>query len=214
MPLIEFKQVNLSFDQQPILQDFSLRIFAGEQVVIFGKSGLGKSTLLKLILGFVQPESGAVLINGQPLSGDNVQALRAQIAYVDQDTMIGEGQVLAAIKEYLAFASNRHLRVTEADIEQLMNELDLRSDLLLKNISELSGGERQRMAIVIALLLQRPLLVLDEATASLDPASKKIVIRKLTGQQNRTLLVVTHDQEWKKLPQVKLFDFKDKQWTQ
>jgi putative ABC transport system ATP-binding protein len=211
---IEFKQVNLSFDGVQILQDFNLRILPHEQIVIFGKSGLGKSTLLKLLLGFVQPESGEVLINGEVLSGDNIHRLRSQIAYVDQDTMIGEGLVLAAIREYLNFESNRHLQVDTVDIEALMSELELRPDLLNKKISELSGGERQRMALVIALLLQRPLLVLDEATASLDPASKKIVIDKLTQNTTQTLLVVTHDQEWKKLSTTKLFDFKEKQWTQ
>lgn len=213
-PIIEFRHLYLNFGQEEILRDFNLSIFPDEQVVVFGKSGLGKSTLLKLILGFVQADAGEILINGEVLSGENIQALRQQIAYVDQDTMIGDGRVDSLIEEYLSFKSNQHLQIDTKQIHQLMAELELRPDLLEKNVSELSGGQRQRIAIVLALLLDRPMIILDEATASLDPASKKIVIDKITRQKNRTLLVVTHDQEWKKMATTKLFDFKEKKWIQ
>ena len=85
---------------------------------------------------------------------------------------------------------------------------------MAKNISQLSGGERQRLALVIALLLKRPVIILDEITSSLDPNLKKKIISELLKNVDSTLLVITHDKEWQKARGVRVFDFKEKKWVQ
>lgn len=211
-PVIKFADVSLQFSQKEIFDHLNLTINSGEKVVIFGKSGIGKSSLLKLILGFVRPDSGDVYILDKKVCSNHINWVRTKVAYVDQDVMIGEGQAENLINEYFSFQANQQLTVSRKKVLSLMTEFELPSTLLQQNIQELSGGERQRLALVIALLLKRPIILLDEVTASLDPTSKKIVIANLLKQKDLTAIIVTHDQEWKKLPQVKLFDFKDQKW--
>ncbi len=211
-PVIKFADVSLQFSQKEIFDHLNLTINSGEKVVVFGRSGLGKSSLLKLILGFVRPDSGDVYVLNKKVCSNHINWVRTKVAYVDQDVMIGEGLVADLINEYFSFQANQHLAVSHEEIISLMTEFELPAAMLQQKIQELSGGERQRLALVIALLLKRPVILLDEVTASLDPTSKKIVMTNLFKHKDLTAIIVTHDQEWKKLSQVKLFDFKDKKW--
>jgi len=213
-PIIKFEKINLSYGEKEIFRDFSLEIMAGEKVVIYGKSGMGKSTLLKLILGFVRPESGKIVFNQKILNDKTINQLRQKIAYVDQDVVLGEGVVKEVIAEYFSFGVNRELALEQDKLGKLMKEFELESNLLDQEVDELSGGERQRLALVIALLLERSVMLLDEVTASLDPATKKLVVKNLVKRKDLMLIVVTHDQEWKSQKETKLFDFRSKQWIQ
>lgn len=210
--LIEFKHVSLKFGQKIIFENFNLEIKKNDKIVVFGKSGLGKSTLLKLILGFQTPAEGEILFKGQKITPKNIWQIRQQMAYVDQDVMLGEGITREVIQEYLSLKANQNLTFKKEALVELLEKFGLAEEVLDKQISELSGGERQRLGIAIALLLERSILIFDEVTASLDPQSKDLVIQELLKRKDTTLLVVTHDREWQSQRGVKIFDFKEKKW--
>jgi len=212
--IIEFRNINLSFKSKTIFKDFNFIINSGEKIIVFGKSGTGKSTLLNLLLGFKQPESGEIFFKGEKITAQNIWDIRKQIAYVDQDVMMGEGHVQKIIAEYFSFAANSKIKFTPLELTELLEKFDLEPVILTKNISQLSGGEKQRLALVVALLLKRPVMALDEVTSSLDPASKTIVIRELLKNSKSTLLIITHDEEWQYQKNVRIFDFKEKKWKQ
>ncbi len=105
-PIIHFQDIKLEFSGKKIFDDCQFSVNAHDKVVIFGKSGTGKSTLLKVILGFEQPQQGSVYIKNTKLSPQTILKLRSQIAYVDQDVMIGEGIVKEIINQYFALSVN------------------------------------------------------------------------------------------------------------
>jgi len=212
--IIEFRNINLSFKSKTIFKDFNFIINSGEKIIVFGKSGTGKSTLLNLLLGFKQPESGEIFFKGEKITAQNIWDIRKQIAYVDQDVMMGEGHVQKIIAEYFSFAANSKIKFTPLELTELLERFDLEPVILTKDIGQLSGGEKQRLALVVALLLKRPVMVFDEVTSSLDPASKTIVIRELLKNSKSTLLIITHDEEWQYQKNVRIFDFKEKKWKQ
>ena len=210
--MITFTNISLQLSGVTIFDKFNFQIDSGEKVVIFGKSGTGKSTLLRLLMGFEVPEDGSISFFGKELTAENIFQIRRQIAYVDQDVMLGEGKVRDVFQGYLRLQANQDVKFPEEKLQQELSEFDLSLSLLDKDVSHLSGGERQRMALVLAMLLHRPVMVLDEVTSALDTASKKLVINRLLREKQTTLLVVTHDLEWKKQKGVKVFDFKEKAW--
>ncbi len=213
-PLINFINVNFSFTKPPktILQNFNFSLLPKDKVVIFGPSGSGKSTLLHLILGFHQPQSGTILFRHQPLTPNHTHQLRRQTAYLDQDVVLGRGPVQQVFQDYFHFQANRHLQPTTTSFKKTLHSLGLEEKILSKEVSQLSGGERQRLALALALLLNKPILLLDEITSALDPQSKQLVVNHLTQLTDKTILLVTHDQIWKQQPGFKLFDFKEKRW--
>ncbi len=213
-PLINFDRVNFAFKSPPktILKNFTFSIFPQDKIIVFGQSGSGKSTLINLILGFQQPQSGTILYQNQPLNSTNIWQLRRQIAYVDQDATFGQGLVNQTLQEYLHFQTNKHLKLKSTEITTTLSLLGLTPSILQKDISQLSGGERQRLSLSLALLLNRPILLLDEITSALDPESKQLVVSTLNKLQSKTILLVTHDKIWQQQPHFKFFNFKEKRW--
>ncbi len=212
--LITFKNICLNFKNKNIFENFNFVINSGEKVVVFGKSGTGKSTLLNLILGFKQADSGQIIFNDQEINSQNIFEIRKQIAYIDQDVMMGEGKVEKIIAEYFSFVANSQKQFTATEMTELLETFGLDSNILKKDIGQISGGEKQRLAVVVALLLKRPVMILDEITSSLDPASKTIVIKELLKNSQSTILIITHDEEWQHQKNVRIFDFKEKKWKQ
>ncbi|PIO05644.1 ABC transporter ATP-binding protein [Candidatus Woesearchaeota archaeon CG08_land_8_20_14_0_20_43_7] len=191
--MIDFNKVNLKYKNKTILKEFSLKIEKGDKILLYGKSGIGKSTILRLLLSFISPDSGNIIYKGKPLTPEIAWQARKEIAYVSQDTDLGEGTVQEIIDEIRSFKTNKNL----SDPIQLLKEFSLDRNILKKNITELSGGERQRIAIIIALLLKRDIFLLDELTSSLDSALKKKVIEKFFGRNDATVIAISHDPGWK-----------------
>lgn len=202
--MIEFKNVSVSFEDKKIISGFSLKVSNGDKIVITGKSGLGKSTIIKLILGLILPDSGQILFNGKVLDKHHIWDLRKSAAYVNQNSDIGEGNVLKQFKRYLDFKANRNLSMD--GIKKFLMDFSLPADILNKNIEELSGGERQRIAIIIALLLNRKIFLLDEITASLDVDLKNSVADYFLNNRLWTIIAISHDEAWQNNPNVKLIE--------
>ena len=206
--VIEFAGVNLSFSGKKVIDDLSLVINSGDKVVISGKSGCGKSSLLSLVLGFVKPDSGKVVFGGVAVDGKTAWNVRREIALIDQDVSLGSGSVESFLEFVSDLKVNAHLDFSP---NKLMKFFHLQG-ILHKNLKDLSGGERQRLAIVVSVLLNRKVFFLDEVTSSLDANLKKKVADYFLKRDDWTCVIVSHDPVWLESPSVRVFDFEEKVW--
>lgn len=196
-PSIEFKDVNFSYitDTQ-VFSDFCLKINPGEKVGLVGHSGSGKSTLVSLLLRYFNVNSGAILIDSQDISNVTEDSLRKSIAAVPQDTIlfhrsirdnIGYSKSDATEEEIITASKNAHIYDF---IQSLPDGFDT---IVGERGVKLSGGQRQRIAIARAFLKDAPILILDEATSSLDSLSEKEIQKSLaTLIENKTVIAIAH----------------------
>jgi phospholipid/cholesterol/gamma-HCH transport system ATP-binding protein len=197
--MIEVRGLQKSFDGQKILDGLSFRIENGESVVIIGRSGGGKSVLLKHLIGLLQPDSGEVLIDGQNIEFMNERQLlrvRRNFGMVFQGAALFDSMTVA---ENVAFGLRRHEHLTESEIaKRVANILEI-VDLPgaeNKKPAELSGGMRKRVGLARAVVYEPQIVLYDEPTTGLDPiASDSIdnMIMRVHRQLKVTTVVVTHD---------------------
>jgi len=199
---LDISALEIVFEDRTILQDFNLQVAQGEKVVLAGPSGCGKSTLLKTILGLVAPNKGTIQVNGKELDRDSVWEIRSQIAYVIQEPEFPEGRVEDVLKHPFTYKANTELRENLSRIPALFARFNLATDLLTKDTGTLSGGEKQRIALISALLLDRPIILLDEVASALDKANKQAVADFFQEAQDKTVISIAHDTSW--------FDFADR----
>jgi subfamily B ATP-binding cassette protein MsbA len=195
---LEFRNVSFRYDgsREMALTGIELTVQAGEVVAFVGSSGSGKSTLVHLVLRFYNPLGGAILIDGQDIRQVTLQSLRRQIGVVPQDPILfddtvrnnisygrigaGDAEIAAAAK---AAGAHEFIERLPNGYETIIGEKGVR----------LSGGQRQRLAIARAVLRDSPILILDEATSSLDSESERIVQWALNNfMKQRTTLVIAH----------------------
>lgn len=195
--MILFKADGISkrFSEKFVLQNFSFEIHPGDKLNISGKSGIGKTTLFRLLLGFETPDSGQLFFDEKPLIGTNVWNVRKNVAYVSQDLNIGRGTVQSLFDETLHYKVNQtNLQKATNRISYYLTYFELSENILTKAIEELSGGEKQRIAIVNALLLNRKIYFLDEITSALDPDLKAKTLSFFLSNPDFTVLYISHDQ--------------------
>lgn len=195
---VYYKDIGLQFREQKLFHDFSLKISSGEKVWLSASSGKGKSTLLRMVFGFQQPDVGEIILDNNVLSEKNVKAFRAQIGYVSQSAVIPRGRVGEVLKQMCLFNSNRHLAI---GIEQVMRRLldfGLSKDILDKQVDELSGGERQRLLFGFLTLLNRRLWLLDEIISGLDDENSRLVLQAVNNS-DATVIVASHNEIWEEI---------------
>jgi ATP-binding cassette subfamily B protein len=194
---VEFRDVSLAYDDTgEVLSGVNLRVRAGTTVGVVGPSGAGKTSLTSLVMRLYDPTEGAVLLDGVDLRQVDISALRANIAVVTQDTFLLNATVLENLR-YARPAASR-LEVEEAarraQIHDVITALPNGYDTLVGDRGyRFSAGERQRLAIARAILKNPRILILDEATSSLDPVSERKVQEALTPlRKGRTSFVIAH----------------------
>lgn len=197
VPAVELDHVGFSYQSTPVLSQVSFQIYPGEFVGMIGPNGGGKTTLLKLILGFLKPSQGTLRLFGKPLSGQPHSPTR--IAYVpqsmrfDRDFPISvEEVVLSGILSHLHWYG-RFSRADRHTARQALDNMGL-AHLADAPFGTLSGGQAQRVLIARALVSQPQLLLLDEPTASVDSQAEAdiyAILNQLKGKM--TILMVTHD---------------------
>lgn len=183
----------MGFGGKALFSNLSLEVARGERVVLTGASGIGKSTLLRCILGFTIPESGEILVNGVPVDGETVWRLRTQVAYVPQEPELGEGTLRRWFEQPFSFKANSHLKDNLERLPRLLQRLSLPATLLEAEVARLSGGEKQRVVLISALLLEREVLLLDEPTSALDRENSLAVVSLLRSLEGLTILSISHD---------------------
>ncbi|HVE58681.1 MAG TPA: ATP-binding cassette domain-containing protein, partial [Pyrinomonadaceae bacterium] len=194
---IDFENVNFEYEENvPVLKGVSFHSEAGKTTALVGSSGSGKSTILSLVLNFIQPNKGRILIDGKDLQSVKLRDYRKHLGVVLQDNFLFDGTILDNIRFSNPEASLDEIkevcRIANAD-EFIEKFPEAYNTIVGERGVKLSGGQRQRIAIARALLADPRILILDEATSSLDSESEALIqegLRRL--RQNRTTFVIAH----------------------
>ena len=198
---IKFVNVDFKYPDtdEIILKRLDIEINRGDKFVIFGKSGSGKSTIFKVLMGFFSPNNGSILVNNTNIDTLDLAYYRNQIAYISQDTKLFDMTVLDNIKYNLDVSNTDVYNImSKYNIHTIYERLDKGLDTMAGvDGNHLSGGQRQ-MVIILRALLKRPEIYLfDEPTSSIDP-NTKIIIYNIIKDINATVLIISHDVEIKK----------------
>ncbi|MDN3918711.1 ABC transporter ATP-binding protein [Roseateles violae] len=193
---LRFENLGFAYAEQPTLQNISLDIAAGQTVAFVGSTGSGKSTLVKLLLRFYEPQQGRILFDGRAIAELNLQDLRRAIGYVAQDSFLTDGTIAENIAYGTPGASDAQIRAAAAQAEclEFIERLPLGfATRVGERGQKLSGGQRQRLALARAILKNPPLLILDEATSAVDNETEAAIQRSLAiVSRGRTTLVIAH----------------------
>lgn len=203
--MIEICNVSKNFDGRQVLNAVCLSVDEGKIIGLYGKSGIGKSTLAKILCGVLKPDCGSVYINGRLLFSDTEAydrkaGLRIQMVYqqpyssLDPNQRIRKG--LAELIRYHHFSDNK--AQTERLIDGLIEQVGLARDILDHYPYQISGGEAQRIAIARCLLFKPSLLILDEATSMLDMSTQANIlalVKRVMAGHNGSVLMISHDEE-------------------
>jgi putative ABC transport system ATP-binding protein len=197
--LFEFAGIRKSFDQGDHYLKASAYVNAGETLAVTGPSGVGKSTLLKILCRLVAPDQGEMALDGISFRSVASPKWRTQVQYLAQKPALLEGTVESNLRR--PFQLKQISSVMSFDLhraEQLMEELGLSREMMQQPAFTLSGGEGARVALIRAMLLNPRVLLLDEPTASLDELSRHMVLSVLARwvqEEERALILVSHNQQ-------------------
>lgn len=193
-----FEGVNFRYPDSDIsaVKDFSLDVRAGENIALVGHSGAGKSTVLNLVIGFVRPTSGCILLDGRNMNDIDLRTYRSFLSVVPQESILFEGSVrdnitygMSHVSDYIVESALRDANAWEF-VEQLPDGIETH---IGERGAKLSGGQKQRLAIARALIRNPRVLILDEATSALDTESESLIQESLsTLMQGRTTFIVAH----------------------
>jgi phospholipid/cholesterol/gamma-HCH transport system ATP-binding protein len=200
-PVVEIKELYKSYGSNKVLDGFNLNLYEGENLVVMGKSGSGKSVMIKCLIGLEQPDSGSINIMGQDiskLSREQLDELRTEIGFLFQGSALYDSM---SVRENLEFPLRRHTKkfgvikdTTPLVMEALQNVGLANAIDLMPN--ELSGGMKRRVALARTLILQPKVILYDEPTTGLDPITSKEIILLMKTIQHKyktSSLIITHD---------------------
>ena len=194
---ISFRRVSFAYPSgQSVLKDFSLDVPAGQKIGLVGRSGAGKSTIIALLQRLYDPATGEVRVDGQNIAGVTQESLRGSIAVVQQDISLFHRSLLENLRYGRPEATDEEVfrAVEAAKCTEFINQLPEGFDTLVgERGMKLSGGQRQRLAIARAFLMNAPIVLLDEATSSLDTESEQAIQEALSRLfKGRTVLAIAH----------------------
>jgi phospholipid/cholesterol/gamma-HCH transport system ATP-binding protein len=197
-PIVVFDKINLSFDDKAILRDVSFTLQTGHTKIFLGASGAGKSTILRLILGLLKPDSGTIFVNGERvdnMSEEQLMAVRADLGMVFQEGALFDSLSVRENVGYKLFEELQWpLDAANKRVAEVLGFIGL-AEFIDRMPSELSGGQRRRVAIARAMAAKPRILLYDEPTTGLDPITSITVdeeIIKLRDLENVSSVLVTH----------------------
>jgi ATP-binding cassette subfamily B protein len=195
---LEFDQITVRYDQTPVLADFSLTIQPGERIGIVGVSGSGKTTLVKSLLRYFDVESGSIRLDGHPIHTVTQESLRASMAVIPQDVTLFHQSISDNLRVARPDATDADVIAAcqQACIHDAIMDMPQGYNTVVgeRGVS-VSGGQRQRIAIARAILKRAPILILDEATSSLDTPTERAIqtsIETLLETVPATVIAIAH----------------------
>lgn len=200
-PIIEIKDLRKSYGDNHVLNGFNMVLYEGENLVIMGKSGSGKSVMIKCLVGLERPDSGSIMVMGKNISELNrssLDELRTEIGFLFQGSALYDSMT---VRENLEFPLRRHtkkfgvLKDTTALVMEALESVGLAHAINLMP-AELSGGMKRRIALARTLILQPKIILYDEPTTGLDPITAKeilILMKSIQQKYNTSSLIITHD---------------------
>jgi len=198
--VITVKHLFKSFGSNKVLADFNIEVMKGENVVVLGKSGSGKSVLIKCMIGLLDPDSGTITVLGEninELNEKDLDELRSRIGFLFQSNALYDSMT---VRENLRFPLRRHkLNISNAQEEEMI--MDALEDVGLVHTiemmpAELSGGMRKRIALARTLILKPEIILYDEPTTGLDPITAKEIINliiKIRNKYGTSAIIISHD---------------------
>lgn len=198
-PIIAFKNVSIAFDGRPVLEDVSFSVHRGETLCILGRSGVGKSVSLRLLMGFLKPDAGSIRVEGQEITGlaeEGLRAIRKRVTMVFQNGALFDS---LSVRENVAFPLRERSGLDEDQLNQIVDRLIGlvgAEDVTEVLPSSLSTGRKRAVAMARALAAQPEIVLYDEPTTMVDPLIAKRLgglIQRLKLQLGFTSVVVTHD---------------------
>ena len=195
--VIKFKDVCKSYDDNPILNNFNLEVSKGEFLTIIGSSGCGKTTVLKLTNGLLEPSEGNIFIQGEDISRLDQIKLRRNIGYVIQGVGLFPHMNIEKNISYVPkLINNKNKSEIKDKVHELIKIVGMTEDMLDRYPSELSGGQRQRVGIARALAASPKILLMDEPFGAVDEITRKLLqeeILRIHKEFNMTIVFITHD---------------------
>jgi phospholipid/cholesterol/gamma-HCH transport system ATP-binding protein len=198
--ILEIKNINKAFGQNKVLRDFSLSLHTGENVAVLGKSGSGKSVLIKCIVGLIEPDSGSIRVFDQEvenMSPDELDQVRSKIGFLFQSNALYDSMT---VRENLEFPLRHHGVYNDSidpgkTVTQALEDVGLAHTIDMMP-AELSGGMRKRIALARTLILQPKIILYDEPTTGLDPITAREIsqlIVKVQQKYNTSSIIISHD---------------------
>ena len=193
---VSFRHVRFGYDpEKPVIRDFSAEARAGQKIAVVGPTGAGKTTLVNLLMRFYEPDSGSIRIDGTDISSVSRSSVRKQFCMVLQDTWLFEG----TIRENLSYSTPGitdemlDAAVQAAGLEHFIGTLAEGYDTLLTDRASLSAGQKQQLTIARAIISNAPILILDEATSSVDTRTELLIQNAMDRlMEGRTSFVIAH----------------------
>jgi phospholipid/cholesterol/gamma-HCH transport system ATP-binding protein len=199
-PLIQVREVSIRFGRQDVLRNIDLTIPRGQNLVVIGESGCGKTVLLKTLIRLVVPTRGSVHFDGQDLSGLSEKELtgqRIRCGYVFQNAALFDSMTIG---QNVSFPLRQHTNLTDREIlervQSRLAEVGLPDSVMVKKPAELSGGMRKRVGLARALIMEPELILYDEPTTGLDPIMSDVInelIMRTRRNYSVTSIIVSHD---------------------
>ena len=196
--MLHINNACIAFGTEVLFSGFEMKLEKGETACIVGQSGCGKTSLLNAVMGFVPLYEGTIKVGGTLLDKSTIDLVRRQIAWIPQELALPFEWVKEMVSLPFELKVNRSVPFSEERLFMCFDELGLEHELYFKRVNEVSGGQRQRIMLAVAALLNKPLIVIDEPTSSLDTGStdKVLAFFRRQAEKGAAVLAVSHDKDF------------------